>query len=257
MSNNPVKVMVGIPTEGYTQSAALHSIMGLWFRLGKLSTTGEFEFYRTTAGRLFTPLAREKLCQSALQVGADYILMLDDDMLFEPDLFEKLYRHKADIVAALAFCRNPPYSPVMYQIKEGYDNIRNREFTVNEWIRNYPKNKLVEVDAVGFGGVLINTNVLRNMDAPWFMSACGTGEDILFCNRAKKQTDVKIFMDTSVKMGHLGHPVVIDEAFAEQSNPKDIEKVFASYDRNKIFDIIGMPEMPKEKDGSVVMAGKS
>ena len=52
-------------------------------------------------------------------VEADYILFIDDDMICPPDLFERLYKHQKDIVAALAFTRYPPHKPVIYKLTKG------------------------------------------------------------------------------------------------------------------------------------------
>ena len=103
-----VKVAVGIPTEGHTGAEAYHNRLLMAFYLGALERETkfagadvQFEFYLHSAGRLFTPMAREKLVDSALRIDADYIFMIDDDMLAPQDTFTRLFRHNVDIVAAV------------------------------------------------------------------------------------------------------------------------------------------------------------
>lgn len=173
----------------------------------------EFSFF--TMGRLYTAKAREVICTEAVKAGADYVLMLDDDMIVPIDWFEKLIRHEVDICAAFAVTRNKPFWPVIYQKEEGIDKASGRPFAYNRNLRNYPRNKLVECDAVGFGGVLIKVDILKKLSAPYFCLTSPNGEDINFCYRAKEEVGARIFMDTSVKLGHLGAPFVATEEVAD------------------------------------------
>lgn len=283
-----IKVVKAIPTEGHTPAESFQNIRLREFHLGRLEMiqsaghrlleSGKsahevkdilpefkpewprFEFYDLTAGRLFTPMAREKLAHAALQLGADYIFMFDDDMLGQQDLFERLWRHQVDVVAGLAFTRNPPYNPVLYQIKEGWDPIHKREYCTTNSIRAYPKDKLVECDAVGFGSVLIRTSVFKKMDPPYFMTSSGTGEDILFCIKAKK-AGARIFMDTSTKLGHIGAPIIVDEERSVMVNdPVEMEKLYGAYKRQRVFDVCHWPDtgfdgLDKANKEPVLMAG--
>lgn len=191
------------------------------------------EFFFCVMGRIFTPYAREEAAKMALERNCDYLFMIDDDMLAPDDLFEKLYRHNVDVVAPLAFTRNYPHKPVMYSTLEGYDTVSQKPYFSNTVIYKYPKDKLVEVDAVGFGAVLIKCDVIRKMKAPYFMSTNATGEDVLFCYNAKK-VGARIFMDTETKLGHLGNPVNVTEEYVETLRKKDTPdfgKLHNTYDK--------------------------
>lgn len=237
------KVLFGIPTEGHTPPESFQKIRLMAFRHGFLQADSrgkdvEFEFFDATSGRMFTPMARERLAERALAIGADYLFMVDDDMIAQADLFEKLYRHQVDIVAPLAFTRNSPYLAVLYSITEGWDPLMHRSFITSEWIKNWPRQKLVECDAVGFGAVLIKTSVLRKMSPPYFMCSSGTGEDIWFCHRAKKEAEAKVFMDTTVELGHIGAPVIIDTVMHDEHNNINInEKLYGPYRKHGVYDV--------------------
>lgn len=247
--NNPVrktvKVVVAIPNEGHTLPEAYDNRMLMMIHLGILQERSKhepvtkdgaiFEFSHFTAGRLLTPAAREALADHALNGNMDYIWMIDDDMICPLDMFERLYDHNVDIVAPLAFTRNSPHLPVIYRCEKGWDPVAKTDYFINHYARNYPENELVQCDAVGFGSVLIKMDVLRRMKKPYFMSTCGTGEDILFCYNAQK-VGAKVYMDTSVKLGHISYPLIVDEAYAkyfwEKKEKRDVKKEYSQFRKN-------------------------
>lgn len=233
-----LKVAISIPTEGHTLPEAydnhlLHAQrVGAWEmqqmlenKLHKFDKKTpfhkiRFEIYWFTTGRLLTQMAREKLCEEAVKAKCDYIIMFDDDMVLPPDFAMKMLETmvknpRIDVLGALAFMRNTPHFPVIYNVIEGYDKRQGGEYYIREFVKRYPKDTLVECDAVGFGGVCIKVELLKKMGAPWFMSTTNTGEDIWFCYRAKRDVGARIFMDTRIKMGHLKNPEVVDEAYFE------------------------------------------
>jgi hypothetical protein len=239
-----IKVAFCIPNEGHTEPEAYDNRMVMCQHLGALqvlSASGQknfqgmdfnypdnhqFEFYIISVGKVFTALARERLAEEAVSRDMDYLFMIDDDMITESNIFECLYRHDVDIVAALAFTRSYPHSPVIYRLDKGYDPITKSKYYVNYTAFDYPENTLVQCDAVGFGAVLIKCDVLRKMKKPWFMSTAGSGEDIHFCHKASED-GFKIFMDTSVKMGHIGYPEVItEEDYKSKENMERIKEVY-------------------------------
>lgn len=238
-----VKVVIAIPNIGITNHIAYDNHSQMMMHLGIIGERSltkpvtpdgaSFEFYHYTAGRMLTPAAREALADAALSSGMDYMLMIDDDMTVPLDLFERLYNHHVDVVAPLAFTRNPPHYAVIYNCESGFDGMTKSDYMINHYVRNYPENELVRCDALGFGAVLINMDVIRNMKKPYFMSTCGTGEDVLFCYNARQQANAKVFMDTSTKLGHIGQPLIIDEAYAkwywETQEKKDIKKENSLY----------------------------
>jgi hypothetical protein len=233
-----IKVVVGLPTAGFTQPEALNCLWLHAFHLGKHEAMyPEFEFSFCPRGRMFTPMNREVILLNALDAKADYLMMIDDDMAFSQDLFEKLYRHHVDIVAPLAFTRNPPYLPVLYQGDYQWDPIEKKEGYIFGPIKNYPRNKLVEVDAVGFGAVLIDLKIVPKMQAPFFMCSSGTGEDINFCLKAK-QAGARVFCDTSTKLGHFGSPILItEETNAQYNDPEMMEKMYGPYKKYEVLEI--------------------
>lgn len=240
-----IRVLVGIPNEGNTLVDAYDNRMLLFQHWGGLEIASKlgvtelngtefmfplgksFEFALATVGNVLTPIARQRIAEIAVDSGFDFLLFVDDDMICPVSLFEELFQHRKDIVGALAFTRFAPHKPVIYQMDEGFDSISNQNYyTCRSWL-NYPRNQLVECDAVGFGAVLIKVDVFKTMPKPWFTAATGKGEDIQFCYEAGK-AGYKVYMDTACKLGHLGPPRnITEEVFDAQNGTQGEEEHYA------------------------------
>jgi len=156
--------------------------------------------------------AREKLCDKAIEEGFDYILWLDSDMIFEPDLMEILFAADKDFVTGLYFTRKMPWLPVIFKdldvggIGEGPRALQYTE---------YPKNELFEIEGCGFGAVLMKVDValkVINKFRTAFTPMLGAGEDIAFCLRAK-ELGIPMYCDSSIKLGHITRVVSNEESY--------------------------------------------
>lgn len=240
------KVAIGIPLKGHTPPKSYNDRMLMAFTLGQeemrqrgQSENPRYEFYWFFAGEIFVPFAREHLASLALRYGCDYLFMVDDDMLAPFDLFYKLVKHDRDIVSALAFTRNPPHQPVLYELRQGWDPVSHGRYYTQHPVLNYPRNALVQCDAVGFGAVLIKTEWFRKLEQPWFMSSNASGEDILFCAKAREK-GAKIFCDTSQKLGHLSDSIVVTEDYADKytkMSEADREQMYGKYQRYETLEM--------------------
>jgi len=155
--------------------------------------------------------------------------MYDDDMTLPIDMVECMLQDmeehpEIDVLAPLAFMRNPPHYPVIYTVTEGYDPVRGTYY-INNFVKDYPRNKLVECDAVGFGAVLIKVSLLNKMVPPYCFSTTGSGEDIYFCQKAKKEAGARVFMDTRIKLGHLMNPKIADADYFDEWRKKNKHKI--------------------------------
>lgn len=241
MAKKVVRILLGIPTKGNTDPEAYDNRLELAIHLGNLQTLSalgkkeycgvkfdipdntEYQFSLSTIGNVFVAYARQQMAYTAVDNGFDYLWMIDDDMIVPPDLFELLIRHDVDVVAPLAFMRFFPHKPVIYNVAEGFDTVTKQPYYQNYVVDRYPKNQLVECDAVGFGSVLIKVSILEKLQKPWFMVMTGSGEDIHFCHQAKN-AGFRVFMDTSTKLAHLGKRKKITEHTFENAVDNDKER---------------------------------
>jgi hypothetical protein len=162
--------------------------------------------------------------------GCDWLLMLDSDMTFRPDLLEQLMAVadpvEAPIVGGLCFAggrSGDPY-PTIYRLVQGDG------YATVDRVDDYPRDALVKVGATGAACVLMHRQALATMQAkfgktetgatnpyPWFVEgAIGPkgepwGEDIAFCLRAHA-LGIPVHVHTGVKLGHMKTQCV-DEVF--------------------------------------------
>ena len=165
--------------------------------------------------------SRNSLGQKAIKMGADYVLWLDSDMVFEPnlliDMMAKMQEKDLDILCGVYYRRVEPYTPVIYQNTPIVDGLCEwKEFDT-------VPNELFEVGGCGFGCVLMKADVLFDVLAHYhdmFTPLNRNGEDISFCFRAR-ELGYKIFADPSIVLGHASHNIVTKafyEAYRSQNN---------------------------------------
>lgn len=196
------KTLIAIPSMDQVPALFAHS-------LATLRKAGECVVAFQIASLVYT--ARNELAKRAVACGADFILWLDSDMVFQPDLLERLMAYMEDpetsIVSGLYFRRVAPYSPVLFDKLEITDKeCINTEFT------EIPDHTF-EVGGCGFGGVLMRTSVIYDVALKYgsmFDPINGVGEDLSFCWRAR-QLGHKIICDPSIELGHVGTNLITRE----------------------------------------------
>lgn len=142
--------------------------------------------------------ARNSLIMQAQAEGASHLLMCDTDQIYPPDTLTKLLAHNVDICGVRVHSRWMPFSPVFYRGSLGqYKFIPDEEMYSGE---------VVEIDATGTGCLLLNMRIFDELKPPWFQFTMHrdrpVGEDIYFCSQAR-QAGFKIFVDTSIAVGHM------------------------------------------------------
>lgn len=169
--------------------------------------------------------ARNNLARQAIMAEADWVLWLDSDMVFKPDLLQRMLKvcteNKIDFLTALCFRRKPPYTPCLFDRLEKVE--KGASYTA---ILSVPDG-IFEVGGCGFAGVLLSTDVLLGVAAKFngrmFDPIDGFGEDVAFCWRAR-QCGYQIYCDSSIELGHVGSCVVtrsVFEAYQEQTKAED------------------------------------
>lgn len=161
--------------------------------------------------------ARNKFCQQAIEGEFDYILWLDSDMVFPSYVLKQFMQDDKDIVAGLYFRRNYPFTPVAFSELRRENGILKMK-DLEEW-----SSDLFEVDGVGFGCVLMKTDCLFDIAGReggiWFTPTPDAGEDAAFCLRAKEY-GYKIWIDPTVKLGHVGQTVITEGVYNSRRKVK-------------------------------------
>ncbi len=194
--------------------------MGAFAEL-KRSDGVTFSYYHMTRAPIH--YARNVMADYATDHGFDWLVQLDDDAIFPPDLVRRLLSHRKDVVCALAYQRRPPHTTCAFEI--GEDGLLGRPF---EGIEHTGVRK---VDVSGFHCSILSTNVIRKLReglknengaviVPGTRQYYGgfdnkVGEDFAMCLNLKK-VGVQVYCDTDLISGHIGDSIVIDEEYKKK-----------------------------------------
>lgn len=153
--------------------------------------------------------ARNAGFMATLDSGASHCFFLDSDVIPPRDAVLRLLARKKPIISGVYHRRSPPHGiPVM---------LKNRQ-----WITQYPKNEVIEVDLVGAGCLLVQRDVIQKMppirkDAGkhWFSWQTDMkdllpdyeclSEDFAFNYYVKKSLGIPTLVDTSIICRHVGY----------------------------------------------------
>lgn len=196
---------------------------------------------------------RNEVIRTALKLKSRYVLFIDTDMVFPEDLIQRMQIHRVPVVSALAFTKSFPYGPNMYKrvMENGWSPIM-------EW----DDGELLKVDCVGGACLLVETDVFRKIPGPWFAQpemrahiAWGElkrlfdtkddplevveaarklyreyqhdegvlGEDYYF-SELLRRAGVPVYVDTALKIGHIGKYMYAYEDFAAQMKAGKLDK---------------------------------
>lgn len=136
------------------------------------------------------------------QMQGDWILMLDTDIAFEPDLAARMIgtflRHRLDVLTGMYSYKTPPHYPVAY-----LRNPEGRQETLADW----PKDEeLIPIDSAGAGVLIVRRQVFERIVAELRESPfdrIGTkGEDHSFFDRLRR-LDIKAWLAPRIEIQHL------------------------------------------------------
>lgn len=219
-------LVIGIPTSGNVNWQFASSLMGL-------QLPGNTRVIWTVRSMIDT--ARNTIVKEFMKAPGKYLLMVDDDHIFNSDLALRLLARDVDIVGALAFKRRAEYEPCVYKKEEDGSH--------------YPilPEVFQEVDIVGTGAILIKLDVFKKLQFPYFETIydgicndcqsdsinpiqgircrkCNKYKDVSemkdikhwsvdfnFCQKATK-AGFKIHVDPQVEIKHIGDPEIVDKS---------------------------------------------
>jgi hypothetical protein len=204
-SKNIPKILIAVPVYHSVQPEPFIRFLIFSQYTGYAETIRKYEVRWCVPGpKMKTIIARNTASHTAIEGGADFLLLIDDDMVVVPGLIDKLLVHDVDIVSPLFFRSTPPIEPLIFDIDELGNYVP---------IYDYPENALFETPGgSGTGVMLIKTEVLKAMDIPIWGGSAGLpyGEDVEFCKRAR-ELGFRSWCDSSIKIGQMSLPVSVGE----------------------------------------------
>lgn len=205
--HNTKKILIAIPTNKDIKPDTFKAIYDLEVPEGFKTTFQYFYGYQIDQ-------IRNLIAHWGTQF--DYLFCVDSDISFKSDTLKKLLAHNKPIVGGIYIQRKPGQ-----HILEVYTNGRNTPY------EEIADKSLVEVEALGFGCVLINSDVLRNMEYPHFVYKSAidhrytVSEDVYFCKKAKS-LGFNSYVDPSITCKHHGDWVF--EVNTSINNEKSMSK---------------------------------
>lgn len=234
------RVFIGIPGFAGIQPECQENIGRMLFRLGR-DTDYEILFRIVVKSEQFR--ARNALVNEARQAEADYLLMLDDDMIIPPDLLQRMMVHDKDVTGALYYQRGGAYHPVVMQINNRDDGTFSCSFlSATDPMIMQPG--LYPVDVIGGGCMLFKMHVFDKVLEPYFWWEANNGTDIAICRRMLGQ-GYQPYIDTSIELGHLGNKAIVNSRTipldgrimqeANQSLQDDLKEYLGMTDAELLF----------------------
>lgn len=214
-----MKIAICVPMPVHVPHAFIRSLIEIIsYTKQNLPELTELSYLDQTGVR--TDRNRNVMIQKALEAGMDYILWLDADMVYPADIVCKYMEHKFDVIGCIYFKRKHPYDPVLYV--DGTNPIKPYKMIDPT---SLPKDTVVEVDGLGFGGVMVNCDVYKKMgDDKWmkygdnyhlpYETENQLTHDLVWCKKAK-QHGHKIYVHTGVLAGHVKDQEIGIEDFIE------------------------------------------
>lgn len=165
-------------------------------------TLPEGSYFRRVVGGDI-PANLNKLVEEAIEKEMTHIFIVEDDSVFDKDTVMRLLAHDKPVVTGHCRARHFPYRSYIYR-------------GMNEdgllWYTLKPEDSgLIKCDATGMGGILINLDVFKNMERPFFSHTYVDekywGQDIVFGMRLVEM-GVDVYCDLDVMIGHVTQCVI-------------------------------------------------
>ncbi len=143
---------------------------------------------------------RRNIVRQALDEERDWVWFVDDDMVFDALILNRLLRHQLPIVASLYLNRVPPFYAMAFNERTIDDQGRPAWKPVS--LDGAPDEGLAEVVAAGTAGMLVKREVFEAIEYDTWFIQDGTTDDIAFCERVTA-AGFKIWLDLGSPMGHI------------------------------------------------------
>ena len=151
------------------------------------------------------PMTRNRACKTALELGCDLVLMVDNDMApdlplpgrrpFWDEAFDLLTAHPGPAIAAAPYCGPPPHENVyIFRWANRQSDVPDADFQLVQFSREEAafRSGPERVAALPTGLILIPSKALERIPRPWFRYEYGdsdesrksTTEDVYFTRNA-------------------------------------------------------------------------
>lgn len=196
-----MKITIAIPTNREIKPKMMESLL-------KVVTYSQHDYHILLADRGYTVAEnRNYAVIQAMRNKSDYLLFVDDDMVFPENTLERLLTNKKEIVGVATNKKVLPKQSTIGLFDE------NGEYKDPErhpdWEMKLP-DELFKAFFVGGGVLLIDMKVFEKIEKPYFEFITNEdgmvtdGEDGMFCKKAQK-AGFDTWCDPTLTIGHIGN----------------------------------------------------
>lgn len=188
------KLLIAIPTLDYIHRKFVESLTNL------LHTFSFTDYDVVFEGCTLVYISRDNLAKQAIEGGYDWVLWLDADMVFEPDIYKILALSGKDFITGIYRGRHGTHRPCIFEKLEPPER----------WDSFDQEPDIKEIKGCGFGCVLMKTKILETV---WHTyGTCFTptpllGEDLAFCKRVS-DCGYSMWANLNAPVGHIGQYVI-------------------------------------------------
>jgi len=193
--SKPTKLAILIPCKEYVYSLFTSSLV----ELVKTTTMAGIDVHVIYDQSTILLAQRERLANQALKMKSDYCLWLDSDMMFPSTTAMRLMAHNVPIVCGNYMKRSIPLQTVAYTERGNWQ----------EWVPLESQEELEEVEGIGMGCVMMKTEIMKNIEPPFFEFEYRDnewhGEDFYFQKKLQNAGyKVLVDMNLSRQIRHVG-----------------------------------------------------
>ena len=200
-----MKILIAVPTYENIYPDTFKSIYGL--------DPGDHDLVFEFVRGYDVATARNRIAQLALDIKADYVLMVDNDVVLPEDVLLNMLEYDVDVCLGYYAHRDVDniYRGRVSICKLGpFHYPLESEYTAKE-LADLRKEgtHLIQIHGGGMGCALIKTDVFNRTPYPWFDwinydndNRGMLSEDLFFCERCHA-ANIPIYSDTRAGCGHL------------------------------------------------------
>ena len=206
-----MKILIAVPTFENIYPDTFKSI----YDLDKAGHECLFQFVRGYD----CATARNKIAQYSMEIGADYVLMVDNDVVLPKNLLKNMLDNPVDVCLGYYAHRHTD------NVYRGQTCVCKLKDESGKAYFNYPLESLytakemaevssrgeykIRIHGGGMGCALIKTSVFSQLRYPWYdwvnyndKKRNMLSEDLYFCEQCK-QMNIPIYTDSRAGCGHI------------------------------------------------------
>jgi len=166
----------------------------------------QYDLVMTGTHRTKVAAARNRIIDAALAERCDHVLFIDSDHLLPDNMLDCLTENAAAAMVSGLVCKRLfPYDTVAFKL---LPDGQLQQIVVNA------RGKVIEVDGCAMGCTLINLDLIKQLERPYFRDRFFRS-DLGLC-LAFRRKGMKVLLDTRVEIGHLSDPLIITPGNAER-----------------------------------------